>query len=261
MWVIMLLIEFWNNYSPYIISGIISIVVAVVTTLITYYTGKLGLRNSERIKIVAKLTQEKIEAIDVIRKEISVLKEYEDLKVTERDDEVFQLLGDEIECITPSSCFYCFKISELSFKLNDLCADYGHCLRDSNILYLMYVRNFFYNYSKKCQRAMLHDKEIRFLSAPLYKEFRRWHSSLDKGLIRSLNKPTFKYYTHSGIKYTILKKIYGFRFKRSFAYRYMDDSESVFNKVIKLKQERIMETFANINNQGMGGICRRVASA
>ncbi len=82
--------------------------VAIVTTIITYYTSKLGLRNSERIKIIAKLTQEKIEAIDVIRKEISILRKYEDLKLTEKDYETVQLLDDEIECITPSSCYYCF---------------------------------------------------------------------------------------------------------------------------------------------------------
>ncbi len=112
----------------------------------------------------------------------------------------------------------------------------------------------FYKYAIKFQRAKLHNKEIRIISIPLYKEFRRWHSSFDKGLIRSLNKPTFKYYTYSGIKHRMLKKIYGFIFKKSDAYQYINDSESALNKVIKLKQERIKEAVGNINinNQGQG---------
>ena len=82
----------WQEYNIQIVSGIISFVVATLTTFITYFMGKFRLRSAERVKLVSALTNEKLQAIDDIRKKIIVLKEYEDLSITENDRELYAFI-------------------------------------------------------------------------------------------------------------------------------------------------------------------------
>lgn len=68
-------------------------------------------------------------------------------------------------------------------------------------------------YAAKCGKAGLPDEELRWVSVPLYNGIHRWYKRFDKELIQSMNKPSMKYFPHSGVRYNFLLKIYDFYFK------------------------------------------------
>lgn len=226
----------WHDYNIQIVSGIISFIVATLTTFITYFMGKFRLRSAERVKLVSALTNEKLQAIDDIRKKIIVLKEYEDLSITENDGELYAFIhNNNFDSYTPSCCYTYKKLHEFSSDLNNLHASYGHCLGHSCVINLVYVRNILSDYEWKCARSGLADEELRFVSIPLYTEFKKWHAVLERDLIRSLNRPTFKYYIHSGLIYKCMLKAYGVFYNNSKVVKYMDEKNSPLNKVIDYK--------------------------
>lgn len=56
-----------------------------------------------------------------------------------------------------------------------------------------------------------------------------------------MNKPSFKYYAHTGLKYNFLLKIYGLYFKRTEPYKYMNDENSLLNQMIHNRDKTIEE--------------------
>lgn len=228
----------WQEYNIQIVSGIISFVVATLTTFITYFMGKFRLRSAERVKLVSALTNEKLQAIDDIRKKIIVLKEYEDLSITENDRELYAFIhNNNFDSYSPSCCYSYKRLHKFSSDLNDLHASYGHCLRHSCVINLVYIRNILSDYEWKCGSSGLVDEELRFVSIPLYPELKKWHAILEKDLIRSLNRPTFKYYIHSGLVYKIMLKVYGIFYYKSETVKYMNDRNSTLNVVIDYKNQ------------------------
>jgi len=97
------------------------------------------------------------------------------------------------------------------------------------------------DYGIKCKRANLSEEELRWVSIPIYTGIKNWHKKFDKELIHSINKPSTKYYAHSGLKYTILLKVYGFLFKKTKPYKYINDSSSLLNKHINNYDELVTE--------------------
>ena len=105
------------------------------------------------------------------------------------------------------------------------------------MIYLVYIKNFFIEYALKCGRAGFPDEELRWISVPLYEGIRKWYKKFDKELIYSMNKPSMKYFAHSGMKYNLLLKIYGLYFKRTAPYKYMNDKKSILNQMIYNRDE------------------------
>lgn len=228
----------WHDYNIQIVSGIISFIVATLTTFITYFMGKFRLRSAERVKLVSALTNEKLQAIDDIRKKIIVLKEFEDLSITENDGELYAFVhNNDFNANTPSCCYSYENLHEFSSVLNELHSAYGHCLRHSCVINIVYIRNILLKYAMKCSCSGLTNEELRYVSISLYPELKKWHALLERDLIRSLNRPTFKYYIHSGLVYKIMLKVYGIFYYKSGTVKYMNDRNSALNKVIDYKNQ------------------------
>lgn len=226
--------EFITTYNVQIISAITSIIVTLLSLLVTYLLGISKLRYSEKVKIVGELSKKKFEGIKEIRSEITILQTYEDLGITEDEEDLIpENRGKKI--YTPVCCYSYDNLSDFSSKLNDFHGKYGCYLRDSSVIYLVYIKNFLRDYMMACKRNGLTEKELRWVSVPLYNSFHKWFKIFDKNLIRSLNKPNMKYYAHSGVKYNLLLKLYGIYFSRSFPHKYLNDPNSYFGKMVELK--------------------------
>ena len=63
----------------------------------------------------------------------------------------------------------------------------------------------------------------------------------DKELIGSMNRPSMKYFAHSGIRYEILLKLYGLYFKKTAPYKYLNEETSMLNRMINNRDEIIAQ--------------------
>ena len=148
--------------------------------------------------------------------------------IEERDSLIPENVGKKI--YTPAACFDYKSLSNISCKLNDLHSEYGHCLRHRSVIYLIYIRNFFFDYTVKWLETGYLDEELRWASVPLYNSIHHWYKIFDKELISSMNRVSTKYYAHSGIVYNFLLYFYGLYFKSSFPYKYLNDESSILNQ-------------------------------
>lgn len=232
--------QFFITYQNEICTTVISIVVSIITTLLTHFLGKNTLRYKEKIKIASKLSETKYEGIKEIREKVRILIEYEDLSVTEDSDLI--LPDNKGKIIQSPACCYSFeRLSQLSFDINDLYGEYGHCLRHTAVIYLIHLNNFIFEYVKKCKKAELTDEDLRVISQPLYNGLNKWYKRIDKELINSLNKPSMKYYSHSGVRYQLLLWIYGVYFRKTEPYKYILGDKNIFNKLEEYNNEIIDE--------------------
>lgn len=232
---------FYITYQNEIVTAIISFVVALFTTLLTHFLGNFKLRYTEKLKITSELSKQKYEGITKIRKEIEILAHYENLSITEDEDSLIpENIGKKI--YTPACCYSYEALMEITSTLNYLHGEYGHCLRHTSVIYLVYIRSFLLDYSLKCSRAGLPDEELRWASVPLYQGIHKWYKMFEKELICSMNRPSMKYFAHSGWKYDLLLEIYGFYFKRTGPYKYLNDKESILNEMIR-KHDEIIEKY------------------
>lgn len=232
--------EFLTTYKGEIVTAVISFVVALLTTLLTHFLGNFKLRYTEKLKITSELSKKKYEGITKIREEIGILAHYEDLCLTEDEE---SLIPENIgkKRYTPACCYTYEALFNTASTLNDLHGEYGHCLRHTSVIYLVYIRNFLMDYGLKCSRAGLPEEELRWASVPLYEGIHKWYKMFDKELIRSMNRPSMKYFAHSGLKYDFLLKVYGWYFKRTAPYKYMNDETSILNQVINNRDEIIAQ--------------------
>lgn len=228
--------DFFMTYQNEIITAIISFGVSLLTTLLTHFLSNFKLRYTEKLKITSELSKRKYEGITKIRKEISVLSQYEDLCITEDEN---SLMSENIgkRAYTPACCYSYDDLFEISRKLNDLHGEFGHCLRHRSVIYLIYIKNFLFDYAIKCRNAGFSDEELRWISVPLYEGIYKWYKKFDKELICSMNRPSMKYFAHSGLKYNFLLIIYGLHFKTTEPYKYMNDEKSLLNQMIQYHGE------------------------
>lgn len=232
--------EFLGTYHSEVITTVISFVVALITTLLTHFLGNYRLRYTEKLKIVSELSRKKYEGITKIRKEIGILSQYEDLCVTEDEETLIaENVGGKV--YTPACCYTYEALFEVSRTLNKLHGEYGHCLRNTSVIYLVYIRNFLMEYALKCSRAGLPEEELRWASVPLYAGIHKWYKMFDKELIASMNKPSMKYFAHSGFRYTVLLKIYGWYFNQTAPYKYINDEKSILNQMLNNQDETIAQ--------------------
>ena len=184
------------------------------------------------MKITSELSRKKYEGITKIRKEIGILAQYENLSITEDEKSLIpENIGKNI--YTPTCCYSYEALSKISCILNDLHGEVGYCLRHTSVIYLVYIRNFLIDFGLKCKRAGLSDEELRWVSVPLYEGIHKWYKKFDKELIYSMNRPSMKYFAHSGLKYNCLLTIYGLYFKATEPYKYMNDERSMLNQMIR----------------------------
>lgn len=228
--------DFFITYQSEIVTATISFVVALFTTLLTHFLGNFRLRYTEKLKITSELSKRKYEGITKIRKEITILSQYENLCVTEAEDSLIpENIGKKV--YTPACCYSYETLMKISNILNDLHGEFGYCLGHTSVIYLVYIKNFFMDYALKCSKAGVPDEELRWASVPLYGGIHKWYKEFDKELIRSMNRPSMKYFAHSGLKYNLLLKIYGFYFKRTEPYKYMTQTSHTQNGIRTLKNQ------------------------
>lgn len=233
--------EVFITYQEVIITAGISFCVALLTTLLTHLLGNFKLRYTERLKITSELSKLKYEGISKIREEIRILAQYENLSVTEKQELLIpENVGKKI--YTPACCYSYEALTEFASKLNELHGEFGDCLRDKSVIYLVYIKNFLLEYALKCGIAGLSDEELRWVSVPLYQGIHKWYKMFDRELITAMNKPSMKYFAHSGIKYIVLLKLYGVYFSKTKPYKYMNDEESALNQMIN-HPEKIIEQY------------------
>lgn len=227
--------RFYEGYNVEIVSAIVSLTVTIITTVFVHMLEYSKLISAEKAKIVGELSQKKYEGIEEIRKTIEVLAGYEDLVVTDEDNLIPELRGKIVQ--TPACCYDYNTLLEVANSLNAIHGEYGHCLGHRCVIYLVYIKNFFYCYAKKCRNADISDDELRWISVPMYKKIHKWYKMFVNELIHSLNKPTTKYYSHTGVIYNVLLKVYGWYFKASEPYKYLNDESSKLNRWIKNREE------------------------
>lgn len=230
--------DFLLTYKIEISAAIISLIVTICTLIITHFLDYQKMIFAEKAKIVGELSKQKYEGIAKIRTEIEILSRYENLSLTEeRDSLIPENVGKKI--YTPAACFDYKSLSNISCKLNDLHSEYGHCLRHRSVIYLIYIRNFFFDYTVKWLETGYLDEELRWASVPIYNSIHHWYKIFDKELISSMNRVSTKYYAHSGIVYNFLLYFYGLYFKSSFPYKYLNDESSILNQMINQRDEII----------------------
>ena len=212
--------NFFNTYQTEIVAAIISFIVALLTTLLTHFLGNFKLRYTEKLKIASELSKIKYEGITKIRKEITILSSYQNLSITENQNlSVTELIGTKI--CTPSCCYTYEALIGISKTLNELWGKYGSCLNHTSAIYLVYIRNFLLDYTLVCIEAGLNNEDLRFVSIPLYEGIFKWYKRFDKKLISLMNKPSMKYFAHTGLRYMLLLKVYGFYFNHTKPYKHM----------------------------------------
>ncbi len=223
--------DFFITYQSEIIAAIISFIVALFTTLFTHFLSNSKLRYKEKLKITSELSKRKYEGITKIRKEINILSQYENLCITEDEDTLLpENIGKKI--YTPACCYTYDKLMEISNILNDLHGEFGYCLRHKSVIYLVYIKTFLMDYALKCSQAGVTNEELRWISVPLYSGIHKWYKCFDKELICSMNRPSTKYFAHSGLWYGFLLKIYGLYFTQTEPYKYMNNEKSTLNQMI-----------------------------
>ena len=72
-----------------------------------------------------------------------------------------------------------------------------------------------------------------------------------KELVCSMNRPSMKYFAHSGWKYDLLLDIYGFYFERTEPYKYLNDKDSLLNEIIQ-NRDQIIAQYKNITDKEAG---------
>ena len=230
--------DFFTTYQSEIIAAIISFVVALLTSLLTHFLGYFKLRYTEKLKITSELSKKKYEGITKIRNDIRILSEYENLCLTEDEDSLIpELYGQKV--YTPACCYSYKTLQDIAVTLNHLHGEYGCCLRHSSVLHLIYIKNFLFDYALACKRHGLSDEELRWASVPLYSGIRKWSKNFDKELICSMNKPSMKYFAHSGLIYSFLLKIYGLYFKQTTPYKYLCNKKSLLNQNVFKSKKRV----------------------
>lgn len=227
--------NFFTTYSVQIVSATVSLIVTIITTLLTHFLGNSKLLYAEKVKIVGELSKQKYDGIIELRKKIEVLSQYEDLALTEGKDNLIPEIKNA-RLYTPSSCYSFKAMSDFAMQLNDLYRQYGHCLRHTCVIHLIYIRNFFMEYSKFCKDYGISDEELRFISVPLYNGIHEWAKKFDHELIHSMNKPSTKYYSHSGFLYSLLIKIYGYIYKKSQPYMLVFNNNGIINTMFAQKE-------------------------
>lgn len=228
--------DFFVVYKNEIMTAIISFVVAILTSLLTHFLGNFKLLYTEKLKIASDLSKIKYEGITKLREEIDILSHYENLCVTEDEDILIpENIGGKV--YTPACCYSYKSLTEVADVLNELHGKYGHCLRHTSVIYLVYIKNFLVDYAVKCGRAGVPDEELRWISVPLYKGIHKWYKEFDRELIHSMNKPSFKYFAHTGLKYNFLLKVYGLYFNKTEPYKYINDENSILNQMIYNREE------------------------
>ena len=223
--------DFLITYQSELLTAAISFVVALITTLLTHFLGYSKLRYTEKLKITSELSKQKYDGITRIREEIRILSQYENLCITEDEDSLIPELMSE-KVYTPACCYSYDSLQKIASTLNDLHGEYGCCLRDISVVYLVYIRNFLFDYALACKKYGLSDEELRWASVPLYEGIRKWYKDFNKELICAMNKPTMNYFAHSGVKYHFLLKIYGLYFKHTKPYKYLHSKKSFLNQEV-----------------------------
>lgn len=244
--------EFFVAYQSEIVTAIISFVVALLTSLSTHVLGSFKLRYTEKLKITSELSKKKYEGITKIREQISILSRYENLCVTEDEDSLIPENVGNTVC-TPACCYSFEALMKIADKLNDLYSEFGHCLRHTSVVYLISIRNFLIDYVRKCRSIGLTDEELRWVSVPLYKGIRSWHKRFEKELIRSMNRPSMRYFAHSGLIYRLLLKVYIFYFSRTEPYKLLSDENSLLNKAMRVCEhsKQCEETIIEMPNESI----------
>lgn len=228
--------QFYNTYNVQVVSAVVSLIVTIITTVFVHLLDYSKLVSAEKAKIVGALSQKKYEGIEKIKNAIEILSQYEDLVLTEGEDNLIpEFIGKTVQ--TPACCYDFECLVQIAKTLNDIHMEYGHCLRHRCVVYLIYIKKFLYDYVKKCKNMGIPDEELRWISMPLYSGIHKWYKMFNKELILSMNKPTTKYYAHEGIVYKVLLKVYGWHFKLSEPYRYLNEESSKFNLWLKQRQE------------------------
>lgn len=222
--------DFFLAHQNELLTAAISFIVALLTTLSTHFLGYFKLRYTEKLKITSELSKKKYEGITKIREHIRMLSQYENLCIIEDEDSLLpELKGKKV--YTPACCYSYKELWELAKSLNDLYGEFGCCLRHSAVLYLIYIKNFLLDYALKCKEHDLSDQELRWISVPLYKDLHKWYKSFDRELICSMNRPSMKYFAHSGLWYDFLLNIYGIFFKHTKPYKHLNDMGSLLKRL------------------------------
>lgn len=230
--------DFFITYQSEIVTATISFVVSLVTTMFTHFLGNFKLRYTEKLKITSELSKKKYEGITKIRKEINILSQYENLCVTEKEDSLIpEIIGKTV--YTPACCYSYETLIKITCILNELYGEFGYCLRHTSVIYLVYIKKFLFDYASKCRKAGFSDEELRWASVPLYEGIHKWYKVFDKELICAMNRPSMKYFAHSGLKYNLLLKIYGLYFERTKPYKYMNDEKSKLNQIIHNRDKMV----------------------
>ena len=227
-----------ETYDTEIIAVVVSSITTIIITFLSHLLNNSKLRYEQRVKITGELAQKKYEGITKIRNEIIILSKYEDLCITEDQEKLIpENIG--LKRFSPACCYTYEALFDTASKLNALHGEYGHYLRHTTVVHLIYIRNFLMDYGMKCKRADISEEELRWASIPIYLGLHKWYKKFDKELIKSINKPSTKHYAHSGFRYNLLLLLYGRYFKKTEPYTYMNDENSLLNKFINNYDELV----------------------
>lgn len=130
--------DFLITYQSEIVTAIISFVISLFTILLTHFLSNFKLRYTEKLKITSELSKSKYEGITNLRKEINILSQYENLCITEDKDSLISENVDK-KIYTPSCCYSYEALSKISNILNNLHKEFGYCLRNTSVIYLVYI--------------------------------------------------------------------------------------------------------------------------
>lgn len=209
-------IDVFNAIPKEVIDLISKVVLVIITACLTHWFDSKKFLKEQHAKIIGESSKEKIQALKQIRNCISILNTYEDLNLIDTDT----LINSQPICI-PASCKSYQTLFDIMNKLNTFHSEYAQFLNHKSFICIVLIRNFFRDYAMKCKFFKFSERDLRNISFWLYEDIRLWYRVLDSELIKSMNKATGKYYSHSGAIYKVLLMLYGFRFKKTLPYKYL----------------------------------------
>ena len=228
--------EFLSNYNieitATIVSALVSLIITIVSKVFTHLLGNQKLIFKEKAKIIGDLSKKKYEAIEKINEAIEALAQYEDLSITESKEGWIEEFLDN-SYYTPAICYSLKDIADFASKLNEIHKDFGNCLTHRLAIKILLIRNFLMKYRAFCIENDLSDEEIRWLSVALHSEILKWYKHIKKDLIKNLNKPSTKYYYHSGFIYSIKLNCYSRKIKKSKMHKLIFKENEMFDVYLK----------------------------
>lgn len=191
---------------------VISVVTSLVTALFLSVSKLIEIAFTEKRRIAAELSRERIKAMRMIKRSLEKSVEIEDistLKPIEMDS-----LGLSLK--NPTIALLCGSVGlrELSDELYSVLEDCQGSLGIRSRAALVKLHQFQFRLMGLYKELGLPDHEFAVYVLPVAEPLKRYIKKIDKLLVRDVNKTKLKYESDSGVRWFFWIRVYSFQCSR-----------------------------------------------